>query len=100
MRLTRSPRVSLLCPVLICLYLALPSFGQVEIQWITKASSTPTLVSGQNLAISKPTSVQILVTGVNDFLYDHEENQDDLGAQDIRRRLQLFGGGIQRCGLQ
>ena len=57
---------------LACFVLTSPAFGQIEIQWITKDSATPKLVRGQSLAINKPTVVQVKVTGVNDFLYDHQ----------------------------
>ncbi len=50
---------------------SMSAFGQVEIQWITPSSTSPSLKSGQALAISKATMVRVTITDVNDILYDH-----------------------------
>ena len=52
--------------------LSATAYGQIEIRWITPSQPEPKLVAGQSLAISKPTSVRVLVTEVNDILYHHK----------------------------
>ena len=58
-----------------CSIFTYPAYSQVEIQWITSTvgpPKLPKLTRGQTLAIAKPTSVRVVVTGVNDILYDHK----------------------------